>query len=188
MLHSRLRPLPRNQNQSHRPPDPNTKKNPITASAETDLDLDDEDEDDEDPEDLFSCFLPHLLPDDAPSFHGDPGKILLYSSSLPDMKELEIMVPGYPDEKDKKDGTGVNAVKEEGKDIADVMGKEGTDDGRMLFAHYVWSAALLVAEGVEGAVVAETRANENGMGCAKVERKDMRWSVRGENVMELGAG
>lgn len=74
------------------------------------------------------------------------------------------MVPGYPGE-DNNDG------EENG-------GKIGSEDERKLFAHLLWSAALIVAEGVERAAVMEVGGLD----------EEMRWSVKGENVLELGAG
>lgn len=158
MLQSRLRPVPRRN-----PPPSNGTS--IPDSAET-SDFDDND----DPEGLFGCFLPHLFPDDAPSFHGDPGQTLLYSSPL-QQNELEIMVPRYPGE-DSGGGSG----EEKGKRTGD------TDDERKLFAHLLWSAALLVAEGLGRAAT--------GLGGSGhvLEKEEMRWSVKGENVLELGAG
>ena len=49
------------------------------------------------------------------------------------------------------------------------------EDGRKLFAHYVWNASLLIAELIGGA---EEGSARNG--------RD--WKVGGERVIELGAG
>ena len=47
------------------------------------------------------------------------------------------------------------------------------DAGRKLFAHFLWSAGMVVAEGVELADGAESESI---------------WAVEGETVLELGAG
>ncbi|KAJ5212187.1 uncharacterized protein N7498_003833 [Penicillium cinerascens] len=130
-LHSRLRPLPR--------------RNPVIVSAPA-PDLKDEDRDtevEESPEDVFGAFLPHLSPDDAPSIHGDPGQRLLYSS--PHYGDLEIMVPSYPGQSEKwTEEVAVGLQKSED-------GVNHVEEGRKLFAHFLWSAAMVVAEGIEDA-------------------------------------
>jgi hypothetical protein len=156
MLHSRLRPLPR--------------RNPVTVSAPApDFKEDHDNEIDEDPEDLFGAFLPHLFPDDAPAFHGDPGQHLLYSS--PQYGELEIMVPSYPAQsKNRSEEVAAGLEK-------DANGVNHVEEGRKLFAHFLWSAAMVVAEGVED-------AERSDAGC---EARDI-WRVKDESVLELGAG
>ncbi|GAD97811.1 conserved hypothetical protein [Paecilomyces variotii No. 5] len=154
MLHSRLRPLPRRQ---HRP-----------TEAIPRPDFEEEDGiDDEDPEDVFSAFLPHLFPDDAPSFHGDPGQRLLYSSPL--YGDLEIMVPSYPGQSEKRSE----------EIAAGLSGNNEIEEGRKLFAHFLWSAAMVVAEGIEkdATAAAIDGSQNNGI-----------WTVKGDNVLELGAG
>jgi predicted nicotinamide N-methyase len=166
MLHSRLRPAPRRN--------PST-TSPTTAAPAPDFhDADGISDVEESPEDVFGAFLAHLFPDDAPSFHGDPGQYLLYSS--PRYGELEIMIPSYPDQTGKKSeevATGLD--KKEGANQA--------EDGRQLFAHFLWSAGMVVAEGVENA---SCQATENDSAAQKEAREI--WSVDGETVMELGAG
>ena len=138
MLHSRLKPLLHATTPSSTTPTP---------------DFQDQDEFPlESPEDLFASFLPYLFPDDAPSFHGDPGQHLIYRSPVYD--DLEIMVPSYP-------GQQQNAKMSQ------------VEEGRKLFAHFLWSAAMVVAEGVERATIDD--------------KADI-WDVTGENVLELGAG
>ena len=153
------------------------RRNPVIVSAPA-PDLKDEDRDtevEESPEDVFGVFLPHLFPDDALSFHGDPGQQLLYSS--PHYGDLEIMVPSYPTQSEKwteeiaaglrKSEDGVNHVEE----------------GRKLFAHFLWSAAMVVAEGIEDAEPSPIGPNTD----ASNEARDI-WSVQGGSVLELGAG
>lgn len=156
MLHSRLRPLPRKHLYQQQP-----------TSAAPPPDLQDEDDNvAEDPEDLFTSFLPHLFPDDAPPFHGDPGQHLLYSS--PHFGDLDIMVPSYPSQSEKWS-----------EEIAAGRSNE-VEQGRKLFAHFLWSAAMVVAEQVENAAVLE---NETGDG-----DDTSLWRAKGESILELGAG
>ncbi|OJJ39008.1 hypothetical protein ASPWEDRAFT_49093 [Aspergillus wentii DTO 134E9] len=150
MLHSRLRPLPR--------------RHPQPAESAPAPDFEDLDQDiDESPEELFSSFLPHLFPDDAPSFHGDPGQHLLYGS--PRYGDLEIMVPSYPGQDENRN-----------KEIAAGNEVDDVDKGRKLFAHFLWSAAMVVAEGVEKADSPESNPETDI------------WKINGESVLELGAG
>lgn len=156
MLHSRLRPLPR---------PPTTATTTTTASTAPPPDFSDQDPDStpEDPEDLFTSFLPHLFPDDALSFHGDPGQHLLYTSSR--YGPLTIMVPSYPEQSEKRS-----------EEVA-ASEKGSVDEGRKLFAHFLWSAAMVVAEGVEDADGGLNEGRDGGI-----------WRVKGERVLELGAG
>ena len=166
MLHSRLRPAPRQ----------NVTKATTTPTALA-PDFRDENESldaTESPEDLFGAFLPYLFPDDTPSFHGDPGQHLIYSS--PRYGELEIMIPSYPGQTGKKsEEVAIGLEKKDGANKA--------EQGRQLFAHFLWSAAMVVAEGVENA---DRKATENDSAVQKEAREI--WSVHGETVMELGAG
>ncbi|OJD27082.1 hypothetical protein ACJ73_01522 [Blastomyces percursus] len=120
----------------------------------------------DDVEDLLTSFLPHLYPDEASSCLGEPGKTVLYTSGA--WGDLKVMVPDYP-----------NAAR---SDEEDDKGEEGVEEGRRLFAHYLWGGSLVVAEGIERAMVA--LAGGNGAGIDK----DLIWNVRGEKVLELGAG
>lgn len=167
MLHSRLRPLPRR----HHPT--NTPSAPTPEFQNEDVDT----ETDESSEDLFSAFLPHLFPDDAPSFHGDPGQHLLYSS--PRYGDLNIMVPSYPSSSQKRsEEIAAGQAKPDGS-------VNPVDEGRKLFAHFLWSAAMVVAEGVEQA--------DTPIAPGETETESQReirelWSIKGESVLELGAG
>ncbi|KAJ5601371.1 nicotinamide N-methyltransferase [Penicillium lagena] len=147
MLQARLRPAPR----------------PPTGDTSTPT-RPDEDE----PEDVFGAFLPHLFPDDAPSFHGDPGQHLLYAS--PAYGDLEIMVPTYP-------GESANRSEEIAAGLdqrMDGVNKYPVEEGRKLFAHFLWDSGMVVAEGVEDAAAGKAEAKM--------------WNVDGERVLELGAG
>lgn len=55
--------------------------------------------------------------------------------------------------------------------------------GRKLFAHFLWSAALFVAEGVEDADRSQTNREIN----VRREAREI-WSFKGESVLEVGAG
>ncbi|OQE47293.1 hypothetical protein PENCOP_c001G00721 [Penicillium coprophilum] len=168
MLHSRLRPLPRRNH-------PSTPSAPAPEFQNQDTNS----EPDEEPEDLFGAFLPHLFPDDAPSFHGDPGQHLLYSS--PRYGDLNIMVPSYPSSSQSQKRSEEIAAGQAKPDGS----VNQVDEGRKLFAHFLWSAAMVVAEGVEEADTplapgeSETEAQK--------ENREL-WGVKGESVLELGAG
>ncbi|KAI9367038.1 hypothetical protein BJX61DRAFT_547880 [Aspergillus egyptiacus] len=161
MLHFRIRALPRRQT-AHPPSSapPPTFNDPSQKENE-----EDDDEEEEDPEDLFTSFLPHLFPDDAPPFHGNPGQHLLYSS--PRYGDLTIMVPSYPGQHEDRS-----------KEIAAGQpdpngGVNKVEEGRKLFAHLLWTAAMVVADGIEK----DDGDSSSGM-----------WKVEGERVLELGAG
>jgi predicted nicotinamide N-methyase len=90
----------------------------------------------------------------------------LYTSPL--YGDLEIMVPSYPGQSEKRT-----------EEIAAGMSeKNEIEEGRKLFAHFLWSAAMVVAEGIEkDAAAAADGSKNNGI-----------WTVKGESVLELGAG
>ncbi|KAJ6086012.1 hypothetical protein N7486_010293 [Penicillium sp. IBT 16267x] len=159
MLQSRLRPLPR--------------RNPTTPAAPApDLqDQDTEPELEESPEDILESFLAHLCPDDATAWHGDPGQHLLYSS--PHYGDLEIASKAT-------NPRGLRLDKKKEKD-----GVNDVDDGRKLFAHFVWNSGLVVAEGVENADILQTE----GTAVTETQRETVDiWTVKGESILELGAG
>lgn len=162
MLHNRLRPL-------HR-----FKATTATAAPTPEFNDDDQIQVEETSEDFFEASLPILFPDDAPQFHGDPGQHLLYKS--PSFGDLEIMVPSYPTQS-KASTDEVTAESD-----AAPNGMAQVQRGRELFAHFVWSASLLVAEGVESAHLYEIDPIP--------ERKEayQTWNVTDQSVLELGAG
>lgn len=156
MLHSRLRPISRRNVATSAAPVPDIKnEDPDTIS------------DEEEPEDVFGAFISHLFPDDTPTFHGDPGHHLLYSS--PRYGDLEIMVPTYPAQDNQR--------------------SEGLNEGRKLFAHFLWSSGMVVAEGIESADIPEDEMDSKSFtdAAARKEAREI-WGVRGESVLELGAG
>lgn len=69
------------------------------------------------------------------------------------------MIPSYPGEESSQDRNG------------------NVEEGRKLFAHLLWSAAMVVAEGVENADTDSEDDKDTSM-----------WKVKGESVLELGAG
>ncbi|RJE21217.1 putative methyltransferase [Aspergillus sclerotialis] len=165
MLSSRLRPLPR-KHQPHQHP---------TSVPLPNL-QDQDDDTTNDPEDVFTSFLPHLFPDDAPPFHGDPGQHLLYSSRH--FGDIDIMVPSYPSQSDKpSEEIAAGLAREDGK-VNEV------EQGRKLFAHFLWSAAMVVAEGIENAAVLDSGFAPGSGG----NDDTALWRVNGEKVLELGAG
>lgn len=171
MLHSRFRPLPRSTEKST-----GTNDNGSTAQAPdlfgTHEDENKENENYEDAEDIFAAFLPLLLPDDAPQFHGDPGQLLRYDSPL--YGPLTIMIPHYPRKSEENKGTGARL----GRDNQPI---NEVDEGRKLYAHILWSSAMVVAQGVEDA---DAIGKKSG---SKSIDKTM-WNVKGHRVLELGAG
>ncbi|KAL4921026.1 hypothetical protein BDW62DRAFT_198473 [Aspergillus aurantiobrunneus] len=168
-LHSRLRPVPRRLT-THSLAPSSSSSSYSDAPSPNFTSEDQLSDSDEDPEDVYTSSLPNLFPDDAPQFHGDPGQHLLYSS--PRHGELEIMVPSYPSQSQNS---------ERSKEIAEGLPrsdgqKNNIDEGRKLFAHFLWSAAMVVAEGFE---LADSHFTDHDGGF---------WKVQGERVLELGAG
>lgn len=82
------------------------------------------------------------------------------------------MVPDYP-----KGGEEVGRLdKGEGEREG-----EGVEEGRRLFAHYLWGGGLVVAEGIESATKILDRNDEG-------DEKNLIWNVKQEKVLEVGAG
>ncbi|KAJ5550314.1 hypothetical protein N7461_005012 [Penicillium sp. DV-2018c] len=113
----------------------------------------------------------------------DPNDIEDESSEdlfgLPRYGDLNIMVPSYPSSSDKRS-------EEIAAGQADADGPVNqVDQSRKLFAHFLWSAAMVVAEGIEEA---DTPTPSGQIETEeKQEARDL-WSVAGESVLELGAG
>ncbi|KAE8412362.1 hypothetical protein BDV36DRAFT_287970 [Aspergillus pseudocaelatus] len=130
----------------------------------------------ESPEDVFGAFRSHLFPDsNPPPQPGGPGQELLYGTRWGDLK---IMVPGYPRLDDKH--SDENATKPAEKDNQ----ADQVNEGRKLFAHYLWNAAIVVAEGVEDAYYSRAETPQPD----KKKEPHGLWQVEGETVLELGAG
>lgn len=79
-------------------------------------------------------------------------------------------MPSYPDTGSQSEGI----VEQTNEDSQITEG----DAGRKLFAHILWSAALVVAEGIE---LADDPTSEG------TETREI-WGVNGQSVLELGAG
>lgn len=120
------------------------------------------------PEDIFGSSLGGIITDDLQNQHGeDPETAILYRNTK--YGELELRT-------------------------ADFDGEEQ----RRKFAHYLWNAGVMMAELVTGRVKGEesklgqnaddefTRW-ENGEWWIS-EEEEKQWSVKGEKVLELGAG
>lgn len=113
-------------------------------------------------EDIFSSALSALFTDDTQTSHGSPGGSLIYTSPL--FGDITLQIPAHPD----------------------------VEEGRKLFAHYLWNASLVAAEGIERASVAVgggVSENGSGSGGGGSEQWNPKWwNVRGKRVLELGAG
>lgn len=78
------------------------------------------------------------------------------------------MVPSYPDQSENRSEENTDGQVND------------ADKGRKLFAHFLWSAAMVVAEGVEKA--------EHLSSVGQLDSDTAMWKVTGESVLELGAG
>jgi hypothetical protein len=117
------------------------------------------------PEDIFGSSLGSIFTDDLQNQHGDdPDTVILYKNAR--HGELEFRT-------------------------ADVNGEEQ----RRKFAHYLWNAGVLVGELVsgrpreedEGVDIDDEEGWKNGEWWVDGEEEKC-WSVKGETVLELGAG
>jgi predicted nicotinamide N-methyase len=84
------------------------------------------------------------------------------------------MVPSYPSQSERRTEEIAAGLPSEDGSV------NAVDEGRKLFAHFLWSAAMVVAEGVEKA---DTLAAQG-----EIDPDTAMWTVRGERVLELGAG
>lgn len=114
------------------------------------------------PEDIFHSALSTIFTDDTVNSHGTPGSYVTYHS--PRFGEIKLQIPIHPDE----------------------------EDGRKLFAHYLWNAGVVAAEGIEQgspADVSDGVAAHGVDGTAGNVCWDGRWfGVKNKRVLELGAG
>ena len=110
------------------------------------------------PEDIFSSALATIFTDDTNNSHGTPGSSITYKSPL--FGDLKVQIPVHPNE----------------------------EQGRKLFAHYLWNAAVIAADAVEFASQTESP------GASKVDAESLSqwdrryWDLRNKTVLELGAG
>lgn len=102
-----------------------------------------------DVEDIFSSSLSVLFTDDTQTLHGTPGQAVIYHS--PRFGQIRLAIPQHPDR----------------------------EEGRTLFAHYLWNSGILAADAIECA------------SCDGTEHElwhRQYWDLRGRDVLELGAG
>jgi hypothetical protein len=113
------------------------------------------------PEDIFGSTLGSIFPDDLQNQHGDdPSTTIVYNSLR--HGELEFRT-------------------------ADVNGEEQ----RRKFAHYLWNAGVLMGELVGGRPADGAGTEDEGWKEGEwwtSREEEQKWSVRGETVLELGAG
>ncbi|KAH6669156.1 hypothetical protein F5X68DRAFT_159680 [Plectosphaerella plurivora] len=109
------------------------------------------------PEDFLAGAFASLDPDDTPNIHGDAEHGILYTS--PHLKAPLAL------------------------DLAEPAG----DDQRRLFSHYLWNAALLLAELVEAGSL-PLDAPASGALTPHAGLTPGAFDVRGAAVIELGAG
>lgn len=107
-------------------------------------------------EDFFSSALPVIFTDHVQNSHGTPGSSVTYHS--PRFGEIVLRIPAHPD----------------------------VEEGRKLFAHYLWNAGVVVADAIE--VASQDEAEPDTDKRRGGEWDTRYWDVRGKNVLELGAG
>ncbi|KAK5082843.1 hypothetical protein LTR05_006724 [Lithohypha guttulata] len=105
-------------------------------------------------EDIFSSSLSALFTDDTQNSHGIPGQSVIYNS--PRHGEIKLGIPQHPD----------------------------VEEGRKLFAHYLWNAGVVAADAIETASN-DRRIDDSEDG--KVSYNKEYWDMRGKDVLELGA-
>jgi hypothetical protein len=125
-------------------------------------------------EDIFSSALSNLFTDDTQNSHGVPGQSVYYDS--PRFGRISLRIPAHPD----------------------------VEEGRKLFAHYLWNAGVIVADAIESASASASastghNAHDSASASAEVSQDDNQdqtgvewnnryWDVRGRRTLELGAG
>jgi hypothetical protein len=121
-------------------------------------------------EDIFESALSTLFTDVTQNSHGAPGASVTYHS--PRFGPVTLRIPTHPD----------------------------VEDGRKLFAHYLWNAGVIAADAIE--VASHVQGGDDVSSCPDVQDKDEEegtrativdwdkryWNVRGKRVLELGAG
>lgn len=106
-------------------------------------------------EDIFSASLSTLFTDDTQNSHGTPGQSVVYQS--PRFGAVTLEVPRHPD----------------------------AEEGRQLFAHYLWNAGVVAADAIEYAS-RDKNMEERSAGQVRWNRRY--WNMRNKDVLELGAG
>lgn len=105
-------------------------------------------------EDIFSSSISALFTDDTQNSHGTPGDHVVYHS--PRYGSVKLGIPRHPD----------------------------VEEGRILFAHYLWNAGVVTADAIESA--SNDDITEFAIG--KVRWNKKYWDVRDKDTLELGAG
>ncbi|KMQ48922.1 hypothetical protein A7C99_5883 [Trichophyton rubrum] len=136
-------------------------------------------DDEEEAEDLLASFLPVLFPDSTTTCVGQPGQQLVYSS--PAFGELALTIPVHPRDQGKAAEAAEAAA--DGQERAPLG--EGVDRACMLFAHFLWGSSLLVTDGIERASSSSTSSSINSPFEAAADGSV--WSVKGHDILELGA-
>ncbi|KAK5065064.1 hypothetical protein LTR84_000899 [Exophiala bonariae] len=126
-------------------------------------------------EDIFESALSTLFTDVTQNRHGTPGASVTYHS--PRFGPISLRIPTHPD----------------------------VEDGRNLFAHYLWNSGVIAADAIEVASAVEdvdgggdvgNGEDDTGMANESPEAGATRvvdwgrrryWNVRGKRVLELGA-
>jgi hypothetical protein len=109
-------------------------------------------------EDIFSSALSTIFTDYVQNSHGVPGSTVTYHS--PRVGDISLRIPTHPD----------------------------VEEGRKLFAHYLWNSGVIAADAIECASASGTKEDGNE-GEGVKDRWDKRyWSVTGKRTLELGAG
>lgn len=119
-------------------------------------------------EDIFSSALSTLFTDDTQICHGVPRQSVYYDS--PRFGRISLRIPAHPD----------------------------FEEGRRLFAHYLWNSGVIVADAIESAS-APASHNVRDSASAEVSRHTNQgqtddewnsryWDVRGRRTLDLGAG
>ncbi|EGD94909.1 nicotinamide N-methyltransferase [Trichophyton tonsurans CBS 112818] len=133
-------------------------------------------DDEEEAEDLLASFLPVLFPDSTTTCVGQPGQQLVYSS--PAFGELALTIPVHPRDQGKT---------AEAAEAAAPLG-EGVDRACMLFAHFLWGSSLLVTDGIERASSSSSTTSTSSINSPFEAAADGSvWSVKGHDILELGA-
>jgi hypothetical protein len=112
------------------------------------------------------------------------------------------MVPSYPGQREEPIEENTAGLESDVKDLAHEgeSGRSGlgvtrtvnkVDEGRKLFAHLLWSSAMVVAQGVEDATSSTSKPQTDSTHSTfSPNNADINqiWDVRDHRVLELGAG
>lgn len=108
-------------------------------------------------EDIFASSISSLFTDDTQNSHGTPGHSVIYTS--PTYGDIKLGIPQHPD----------------------------VEEGRKLFAHYLWNAGVIAADAIEVASSSDGTYPAT-IGESKVKWDRKYWNIRGRDLLELGAG